>query len=149
MWWPPSWHAHAHAQRSLARAPARASTRSVEWTHRLAAQYLWDSSGGGYPYGHLSKKASAAESSPVTFHHLTVDQLALYNRMQLVEERGSSGELYRYDFSGHFLKEYIYSSETFDRRFRVLFGISFEVSTHAPMHARRHETAHRLALISS
>ena len=73
-------------------------------------RYQWDMSGGGYPYGHLSNRASASVTSPVTFHHLAVDSFELYNRMQFAQQRGPHGEVYRYDFSRWFLKEYIATS---------------------------------------
>ena len=102
-------------------------TPAVGFHHEGHDKYTWDSSGGGFPYGHLSNRASAAQQSPVTFHHLTVDQIAMYNRMQLCESRGPHGELYRYDFAPYFLKEYISYVPSLQRRFRFLFGISLEV----------------------
>ena len=57
-------------------------TPEVGFHHEGHDKYVWDSSGGGFPYGHLSNRASATVSSPVTFHHLNVDTMSLYNRMQ-------------------------------------------------------------------
>lgn len=94
-------------------------------------------SGGGFPYGHLSKRASAAVSSPITFHHLTVDEIAMYSRMQLVESRGSRGELYRWDFSSFFLKEYIADAPELRHRIRLLFGVSVEVEPERERNWRR------------
>lgn len=102
-------------------------TPAVGFHHEPHDMYMWDMSGGSFPYGHLSKFASAANLSPSTFHHLSVDQIALYNRMQLAESRGPSGELYRYDFAPFMLKEYIAYAPQLKHRFRLLFGISLEV----------------------
>ena len=57
-------------------------------------KYTWDSTGGGFPYGHLTRRASASISSPVTFHHLPVDHLFLYERMRFADSRGPNGEVY-------------------------------------------------------
>ena len=103
-------------------------TPEVGFHHEDHESYEWDSSGGGFPYGHLSNRASAATAAPVTFHHLTVDQLATYYRMQLADERGPDGELYRYDFGFAMLTEYIGWSAELRYSFRVLFGVSVEVS---------------------
>ena len=94
-------------------------------------------SGGGFPYGHLSNRASAAVSSPITFHHLTVDEIAMYSRMQLVESRGSRGELYRWDFSSFFLKEFIADAPLLRHRIRLLFGVSVEVEPERERNWRR------------
>ena len=90
-------------------------------------KYTWDSTGGGFPYGHLTRRASASISSPVTFHHLPVDHLFLYERMRFADSRGPNGEVYRYDFSAFFLKEYTTTSTVLGHQFRVLFGIAVEV----------------------
>jgi len=82
-----------HGQRIMY---AVARVWQVGFHHEGHDKYVWDSSGGGFPYGHLSNRASAAISSPVTFHHLNVDQLMLYQRMQFADERGPNGELFRF-----------------------------------------------------
>jgi hypothetical protein len=105
-------------------------TPGIGFHHEAHDMYAWDSSGGGFPYGHLSKRASAATLAPATFHHLTVDQMNLYARMQIAERRGPNGELYRWDFGRFFLKEYIGFSPALNHRFRLLFGISVEVADH-------------------
>ena len=102
-------------------------TPEAGFHHESHATYVWDSSGGGIPYGHLSNRASAAVSAPISFHHLTVDQLALYDRMQFAEERGEHGELYRYDFGGLLFKEYKVRDAHLKRTFKLIFGISVEV----------------------
>ena len=73
-------------------------TPGVGFHHEAHDKYNWDSSGGSFPYGHMTQTASAAVQAPATFHHLTVDQIATYNRMQIAEHRGPHGELFRYDF---------------------------------------------------
>lgn len=103
-------------------------TAGVGFHHESHDKYEWDNSGGGFPYGHLSKRASATVSAPVTFHHLHVDQLALYDRMQFVEERGANGELYRFDFAGLLFKQFRAVDAHLKRHFRVLFGISVDVA---------------------
>ena len=45
-------------------------TPEIGFHHEGHDKYVWDSSGGSFPYGHLSHVASAATMSPVTFHHL-------------------------------------------------------------------------------
>lgn len=107
-------------------------TPAVGFHHEGHDKYVWDSSGGGFPYGHLSNKASAAITAPVSFHHLSVDTIAMYERMSRAEERGPQGELYRWDFSRFFLKEYMGYSPLASHRFRILFGISVEVAPGAP-----------------
>jgi hypothetical protein len=103
-------------------------TPAVGFHHEGHDKYVWDSSGGGFPYGHLSNHASASITSPVTFHHLGVDSIFLYQRMQYAEERGPRGERYRYDFSRFFLKEYMAFAPLVSHRFRLLFGVSLEVA---------------------
>jgi hypothetical protein len=107
-------------------------TPAVGFHHEGHDKYVWDSSGGGFPYGHLSNKASAAITAPVSFHHLSVDTIAMYERMSRAEERGPQGELYRWDFSRFFLKEYVGYAPLASHRFRILFGISVEVAPGAP-----------------
>ena len=68
----------------------------------------------------------------VSFHHLSVDTIAMYERMSRAEERGPQGELYRWDFSRFFLKEYVGYAPLASHRFRILFGISVEVAPGAP-----------------
>jgi hypothetical protein len=103
-------------------------TPEVGFHHEGHDRYEWDNSGGGFPYGHLTNRASAAVSAPISFHHLTVDQLALYDRMQFAEERGEHGELYRYDFGGLLFKQYTATDTYLNRRFKLIFGISLEVA---------------------
>jgi hypothetical protein len=55
-------------------------TPAVGFHHESHDKYNWDSSGGGFPYGHLSNVASASVQAPVSFHHLNVDQMSLYAR---------------------------------------------------------------------
>ena len=107
-------------------------TPAVGFHHEGHDKYVWDSSGGGFPYGHLSNRASAAVTSPVTFHHLSVDQIAMYYRMRAAESRGPHGQLYRYDFSRYYLKEYMAYSPAAQHRFRILLGVSVEVAEGAP-----------------
>lgn len=57
---------------------------------------------------------------PISFHHLSVDSMAFYFRMTVVEDRGPYGELYRWDFSRFFLHEYVLKQ----RRTRFRFGHS-------------------------
>ena len=106
-------------------------TPEIGFHHEGHDKYVWDSSGGGFPYGHLSNTASAAFAAPVTFHHLPVDFLAFYFRMSLAEERGPHGELYRWDFSPFMFKEYISYSVELEHSFRLLFGTSVEVARRA------------------
>lgn len=103
-------------------------TPEVGFHHEGHDRYVWDSTGGGFPYGHLTDRASAAFSAPISFHHLNVDQLAMYDRMQFVDERGPRGELYRYDFSSVLLKEFIAEEPRLRIKFRLLFGVSLEVA---------------------
>ena len=102
-------------------------TPGVGFHHEGHDKYQWDMSGGGFPYGHLSNRASSAILGPVSFHHLTVDQIALYYRMSAAESRGPHGELYRWDFSSHFLKEFMHDVPQLNHRIRLLFGIAVEV----------------------
>lgn len=121
--------------------------------HEGHDKYVWDRSGAGYPYGHLTNRASAQVVSPITFHHLSVDTMAMYERMHAAEVRGAHGERFRYDFSRLYLKEYsasvLVSSVTGDNpsvgggtssvarphsgvaSVRVLFGVSVEVQMEA------------------
>ena len=112
-------------------------TPEVGFHHESHERYEWDNSGGGFTYGHLSNRASATVSAPISFHHLNVDQLALYDRMQFAEERGEHGELYRYDFGGLLFKQYTVVDPYLERRFRLLFGISLEVSDLRGSHWRK------------
>jgi hypothetical protein len=122
--------------RSLRSTNLLAVSSSPQW-HTLTALAVptlpplplpqWDMTGGGFPYGHLSRRASAAILSPVSFHHLNVDQIALYHRMSIVESRGLGGELYRWDFSSHFLKEFILDVPELGARVRLLFGVAVDV----------------------
>ena len=52
-------------------------TPEIGFHHEPHDKYEWDMKGGGFPYGHLSSVASASISSPVSFHHLNVDQVML------------------------------------------------------------------------
>ena len=82
-------------------------TPGVGFHHEAHDKYTWDRLGGGFPYGRLAPRASAAVSSPVSFHHLTPDHSAQYYRMQFADERGPHGEVWRRDFGPFMLKEYI------------------------------------------
>lgn len=64
-------------------------------------------------------------SQPISFHHLSVDSMAFYFRMTVVEDRGPYGELFRWDFSNFFLNEYILKK----RRLLFRFGHSVKVSS--------------------
>ena len=87
-------------------------TPGVGFHHEAHDKYNWDSSGGSFPYGHMTQTASAAVQAPATFHHLTVDQIATYNRMQIAEHRGPHGELFRYDFGAPAAQQLRQSSQT-------------------------------------
>ena len=102
-------------------------TPGVGFHHEGHDKYQWNMDGGGFPYGHLSSRASVAAGPVVTFHHLTVDAIALYNRMQLAQWRGPRGELYQWDFSRHFLREFVFTSSELGHHIRILLGISVEV----------------------
>ena len=104
-------------------------TPGVGFHHEAHDKYTWDRLGGGFPYGRLAPRASAAVSSPVSFHHLTPDHSAQYYRMQFADERGPHGEVWRRDFGPFMLKEYIAYSAPLRHTFRVLFGVSVEVSS--------------------
>eukprot|EP00965_Chrysotila_dentata_P230241 6197657-Pleurochrysis_carterae.AAC.7 len=103
-------------------------TPEVGFHHEPHDKYTWDMSGGGFPYLHLSNRASAGITAPVSFHHLTVDQMHMYYRMQMADERGPRGELFRYDFAPQLFKEFMAFSPTLGYSFRVLFGVSVEVA---------------------
>ena len=112
-------------------------TPEIGFHHEGHDKYVWDSSGGGFPYGHLSNTASAAFAAPVTFHHLPVDHLSFYHRMSLAEVRGPHGQLYRWDFSPFMFKEYMAYSSELEHSFRILFGSSVEVARRALVSPRQ------------
>lgn len=102
-------------------------TPAVGFHHESHDKYTWDSTGGGFPYGHLNMRASAQLHAPVSFHHLQVDTMTYYQRIMMVEERGANGELYRWDFSSLLFKELEFTSpEEPKRSVRLLFGTLVE-----------------------
>ena len=70
--------------------------------------------------------------------------------MQMADERGADGDLFRYDFGPWMFKEYIGYSSTLRYSFRVLFGVSVEARANAqPPDARgvrRREESHPSAV---
>lgn len=66
----------------------------------------------------------AAETPIVSFHHLTVDMLAHYDRIAIVEDRGTDAQLKRWDFSNFYARAYDLTFHNGRRAVHVRFGES-------------------------
>tara|TARA_B100001540_G_C15761412_1_gene621864 strand:- start:48 stop:1190 length:1143 start_codon:yes stop_codon:yes gene_type:complete len=64
----------------------------------------------------------------VSFHHLSVDEMHHYHRMTVVEDAGADAQLYRWDFSDLFLREYASAYRANTRSLHIRFGESITIA---------------------